>query len=219
MSTRIAARPRTDTADRPKYWTTAEFDRLIGQGVLEEGSSTYLWEGQIVEPMPEHQPHWNAVTKLLIFLIAQFHEADWTLGQSGSLALEDGTKPQPDLLVAKGPRSRYRVKPASPSDVVLLVEVSSSTYPRDSGERLRKYAKRGIPLYWIVNIPSRRVEVYEGPEISEAGTPYYRNRTDYGLDAVVPLDLSHEGTRVITQVTVIDILCDSLEPSEGEAHA
>jgi len=219
VTTTISKRSRPDGADPVKRWTTAEFDRLIGQGLLEEGSGTYLWEGQIVEPMPEYQPHWNAVCHLFALLLTRFLAADWTVGQTGSLALEDGTKPQPDLLVLKGPRTRYRVMPAGPADVALLIEVSGSSYPRDSGERLRKYAAAGVALYWIVNIPERRVEVYRDARASEGGTWIYRERADFGLDQSIPVYVSHAGIEVVGEVAVLDILRDSLEPLEGEGQA
>lgn len=219
MTTTISKRSRPDGTDPLKRWTTAEFDRLIGQGLLEEGSGTYLWEGQIVEPMPEYQPHWNAVCNLFALLLARFLAADWTVGQTGPLALEDGTTPQPDLLVLKGPRTRFRSTPATPSGVALLIEVSGTSYPRDSGERLRKYAAAGVALYWIVNIPARRVEVYENPVDPDDGPAFYEKRTDYGIDMTIPLDLIHEGARVVGEVAVLDILRDSLEPLEGEGRA
>jgi hypothetical protein len=69
MSTLTTQPPPLVVADRPKRWTTAEFDRLVAQGFIEEGSKTYLWEGQIVDPMPEYQPHWNAVCNFFALLL------------------------------------------------------------------------------------------------------------------------------------------------------
>ncbi|MCA1685943.1 MAG: Uma2 family endonuclease [Planctomycetia bacterium] len=217
MSTVLAAR-RSETADPPKRWTTAEFDRMIGQGLIEEGCDTYLWEGQIVEPMPEYQPHINAVANLLALLLSRLSAADWSVGLSAPLDLEDGTKPQPDLLVIKWPRSRFRVAPPSASDVALVVEISVSTYPRDSGERYRKYAAFGIEPYWIVNVPERRVEVYEVPHVTADGTSTYQKRTDFGLDQTIPVELTRPGAAVALEVAVIDILRDSLERAEDQAE-
>lgn len=221
MSTKAASAPRLAlaTAEPLKRWTTAEFDRLITTGFIEEGSDAYLWEGQIVEPMSEYQPHRNAHGNLLDLLKARFPSAVWLVDFNAPLPLEDGAKPQPDLLVVKGTRFRYRVRPPNPADVALLVEVSDSSYPRDSGERLRKYAAVGISLYWIVNIPARRVEVYEGVRNPVGGASSYETRTDYGLDAVVPLDLTHEGVTVRGEVAVSDVLRDSLGEVEEKGQA
>lgn len=218
MSTRLATPRRPETADAPKFWTTAEFDRLIGQGIIEEGSNTYLWEGQIVEPMSEYQPHRNAHGNLLDLLKARFPSAVWLVDFNAPLPLEDGTKPQPDVLVVKGTRSRYQVRPPNPADVALLVEISDSTYPRDSGERLRKFAEVGIALYWIVNIPARRIEVYESPRVLDDGASTYGTRTDYGLDRTIPFRVTLEGITVTDEIAVIDVLRDSLEQAEAEGQ-
>ncbi len=220
MSTTLAEPQICQVAsDRPKRWTTAEFDHLVGTGSIEEGCDTYLWEGQIVIPMPEYQPHINAVRRLFIMMLARFAEAEWTVSQSPPLDVEDGTKPQPDFLVTRGPRSRYRVKPPIPSDVALLIEVSVSTYDRDSGERYRKYAKVRIPQYWIVNVAERRVEVYLNPQVAEDGTASYQSRTDYQLDQSIPLNVTHEGLTVTGEIAVMDILRDSLAPENPQGPA
>ena len=119
----------------------------------------------------------------------------------------------------KGPRTRYRVAPAGPADVALLIEVSDGTYPRDSGERLRKYAAAGVALYWIVNIPERRVEVYEDARPSDVGVLTYQKRTDFGLGQLVPIDVRHGGTAVVGNIAVSDILRDSLGNLEGPEQA
>ena len=61
MSTLTRPAGRSITADALEVLDDGRVRPFDGLGVLEEGSNTYLWEGQIVEPMPEYQPHWNAV--------------------------------------------------------------------------------------------------------------------------------------------------------------
>ena len=60
-----------------------------------------------------------------------------------------------------------------PADVALLVEVSDSTLALDRGKKLSAYAADGIPVYWIVNLVDRQVEVYSRP-----GKAGYRSRKD-----------------------------------------
>ena len=45
-----------------------------------------------------------------------------------------------------------------------MIEVSDTTYLKDSTLKLRMYARAGIEDYWIVNLPEERVEVYRNPE-------------------------------------------------------
>jgi len=46
----------------------------------------------------------------------------------------------------------------------LVIEISDTTYLKDSGPKLRMYAKAGILDYWILNLPKDRLEVYRQPE-------------------------------------------------------
>ena len=52
----------------------------------------------------------------------------------------------------------------------------------DRGEKLRAYAKAAIPIYWIVNLVNRQVEVYTGPEVDD-----YATRQDFLPGQQVPL--------------------------------
>ena len=58
--------------------------------------------------------------------------------------------------------------------MALLVEVSDTSLSRDRGHKLSAYAKGEIPVYWIVNLVNRQVEVYSRP-----GKARYRSRKDF----------------------------------------
>jgi Uma2 family endonuclease len=79
----------------------------------------------------------------------------------------------------------------------LVVEVADTTLAKDRRRR-RTYGAAGIPIYWIVNLASRRVEVYTGP--SPDG---YDARVDYAPGAVIPLVIDGE---TVGQFAVADIL-------------
>jgi Uma2 family endonuclease len=201
----------------PKRWTIAEFDALVRDGHIREGSSTYLWDGEIIEPMAEKPPHLNAVTWLNRLLSARIPDGAWTIYLNAPLELKEGYKPQPDLLILWGPLDDYAARAPVPADVALLIEVADSSYPKDSGPFLRTYAASGIPVYWIVNILERRIEVYTDP-VSVAGqTPGYALRASYGLDERVPLFTRHQGvTTEFGDIGVRDILRSSLYPTAKE---
>lgn len=197
MSTTIASPPPAPALALPrKRWTDEEFDRVVEAGIIREGSGTFLWGGEIIEPMAEDQPHINALYKLILIFASRFPEADWTVNINQPVQLEPGYRPQPDLVVLRGRRSLYtgRGRRPGPADVMLLVEVSDSSYPADSGDLLGRYARASIPQYWIVNIRARRIEVHSRPDPA-AGS--YRNREDFDLGAAVPL-------RVVIGDTVAD---------------
>ena len=195
-----------------KRWTTAEFDEMVRTGLIREGGREFLWDGEIIEPMPENRPHINALTRLGRLLEARFPEADFTVNRDAPLALRDRFKPQPDVIVLKGPIDLYTVRTPTPADVVLLVEIAATSYSVDSGIYLREYADRGIAQYWIINIPDRRVEVYTGPNQAGDGPSGYRNRRDHALGETVPVVGEHEGVPFdLGGVPVWEILRYSLE--------
>ena len=170
---------------RRHRWSSAEFHRLIDAGFIREGSRTFLWDGEIVEPMPENPPHIHVVENLRDLLSDRYPRDAWAISQDKPLALRDGFEPAPDLLVLRGPRIKYVGRFANPGDVVLLIEVSSTSYTYDSGSYLEAYARAGIPVYWIVNLLARRIEVYAGPD-PERGV--YGTRQDFPAGSSVPVE-------------------------------
>src|SRR5437588_395896 len=66
-----------------------------------------------------------------------------------------------------------------------LVEVSSPTHAANRHFKHRVYARARIPVYWIVNLPEARIEVYTKPQGGK--NPAYRERRDYGRNDAVPL--------------------------------
>lgn len=210
MST--ATTTTTSNADRQKHrLTTAEFDAMLADGTLVEGSKTYLWNGEIIEPMAENQPHANAQDNLQDLLKGLLPSAEWTISPAHPIALKDGYKPQPDLMVLVGPRSHYRRRVPVPADGTLVIEVADSSYPTDAGDKLRQYAAAGIPRYWIVHLQARRIEAYSGPVVS-SGVGRYADRKDYSLGEAVPLILTRGGVNhEFGLIPVLDVLRDSLE--------
>ena len=72
-------------------------------------------------------------------------------------------EPEPDIAIIRGTNDDYKHRTPEPADVALLVEVSETTLRSDRGEKWTAYAKGGIPVYWIVNLVDRQVEVYTEP--------------------------------------------------------
>jgi len=190
----------------PRFrWSTAEFDRLVAEGFIREGGRVFLWDGEIIAPMPEDPFHGDACENLADLLKARLAANAWTINSGRPIALGDGFLPQPDIVVLRGARSDYRGRRPVAGEVCLVVEVANSSYAFDAGEYLRRYALEGIPLYWIVKIKARRVEVYAKPD-RQAGR--YDLRSSFGIGEAVPLTL---GEAAFEPIAVEAILRDSIE--------
>ena len=114
--------------------------------------------------------------------------------------------PKPDIAVLFGTDVIYATRHPRPRDVALLVEVSDTTYRRDRGQKWRRYATAGIPIYMIVHLngPDTLVEVWTGPT-GGGRMARYTDVVRYTARAgeSVPIEL---GGTVHGQVSVLDLV-------------
>jgi Uma2 family endonuclease len=82
--------------------------------------------------------------------------------------------------------------------VSLLVEVSGATLRQDRGKKRTAYARSGVPVYWIVNLVDRQVEVYSRP-----GKTGYKLRKNYFPGQQVPVTI---GGQKLPPIAVDDLL-------------
>src|SRR5262249_1772029 len=107
-----------------------------------------------------------------------------------------------DIAVVRGPLDRYRAGAPVAADLGILIEVADSSYAKDRGPKWERYASSRVLIYWIVNIPERRVEVYSSPA-GRGRAAKYRDRKDYGPDDEVPVIVDG---REIGRIKVSDIV-------------
>ena len=144
---------------RTRRWTRIEYDRLIEAGFFRPGDPVELLGGQMVVAEPQGSRHFAALRATQEALRAVFG-AGWEIRGRGPLALDDESEPEPDLAVVPGTFRDYRAAhPSSPSLVI-----SETSLALDRTHKGSLYARAGLPDYWIVNLPERRLEVYRDPE-------------------------------------------------------
>jgi Uma2 family endonuclease len=88
--------------------------------------------------------------------------------------------------------------------VALVVEVADSTLAFDRGRKLLAYAYGGIPIYWIVNLIDRRIEVYTEPS-GPVGTIGYGCRQVFTAVEQHKVLVTIDG-RDLGEVAVADLL-------------
>jgi Uma2 family endonuclease len=193
-----AAPPAVPPAEfRLKRFTVAEYERMVCDGTL-DGVPVELLDGWIVEKMPHNAPHDNAIFRIQMRLIRLF--GDDVLVRIQSSATLDTSVPEPDVSVVSGPVERYDRRRPRPRDLVMVVEVADTSLAQDQGYKVRLYAAGKVPVYWIVNLQDRRVEVYTNPRGGK--NPTYRTRTDYGPGQDVPVVLAGKtvGTVAVNEI-------------------
>jgi Uma2 family endonuclease len=202
MSTIVAAPGTPAPPPEPvRRFTVDEYHRMIHLGILKEDDPVELLEGWIVAKMPRNPPHDVAVALTQAALSAALPQAWICRGQSAVTTID--SEPEPDIAVVRGPIRRYVTNHPGPADLGLVVEVADSTLARDRTLKARLYARAIIPIYWIVNIPDRQIEVYSDPIGAAAAESHYRQRQDFDVTGAVPLVLDG---RAIATIPVRDLL-------------
>jgi Uma2 family endonuclease len=178
--------------------TVDEYERIIASGSLEDPSRVELIDGYMVDKMGKNAEHGYATKQTLKGLDNRL-PAGWTSRKEEPVRIPAYDEPEPDISIVRGTDADYRHRIPTAADVALLVEVSESTLVQDRGLKLAAYARDGIPVYWIVNLVDRQVEVYTRP--LKAGR--YRSRQDYKPGQQVPVVI---GGQQLPPIAVDDIL-------------
>ena len=176
------------------------YHEMIRAGLLTDADPVELLEGWLVEKMSKNPPHATA-TRLLRRILERLTPDDWFVDSQEPITTED-SEPEPDVSVVRGEPRDYQARHPGPQDASLIVEVADATLRRDRTLKLRIYARASVPVYWIVNLIDRQIEVYTDPT-GPAGEPSYGQRRDYGPADDVALVL--DGLEV-GRVAVRDVL-------------
>jgi Uma2 family endonuclease len=185
-----------------RRFTTDEYHALIRAGVLTEKERTVLIEGCVVHKMVVNPPHsaaLNRARKLLDRLLPRGWDS---IIQSPVTLPTSGSEPEPDYAIVRESADDYATRHPGPADIGLVVEVADSSLAVDRTDSQRIYARAGIAVYWIVNIPDRQIEVYTDPQPA-TNPPAYATRRTYSATDAVPVIL--DGLTIGT-VAVADVL-------------
>ena len=183
----VAAQPATYGHDASlSRWTVPQYQRMIETGILTGEDKVELLENYVVLKMPRNPRHDNALDRI-DELLRPLKPAGWRLRGQSAVTLAD-SQPEPDFAFVRGDANTFASRHPVPADVGLLIEVADSSLSRDQQDKARIYARAGVPVYWVVNLVDRKVEVFTDPDPA-ASPPAYRSRQAYGPGDAVPLVL------------------------------
>jgi len=160
-------------------FTAAEYLRLLASGGLTD-IRTELVRGEIVKMMPSYLAH---------------GEAHLTIGARLMQAYGGSARIAADLMIAIGPDTiraadiavvrpdAPRDRPVDPADLLLVVEIASTSLVEDMGAKLADYAAAGIADYWVVDLEGGVTHV-----MAEPGDGRYAQRriARFGEPVAVP---------------------------------
>ncbi len=177
-----------------------QYHDMIRADILTDEDPVELLEGWLVAKITKKPPH-SVATGLTRDTLAARVPAGWSVDDQEPITLED-SESEPDVRVARGTRRQYLDRHPGPADVALVVEVADTSLERDRGWKKQIYARARIPVYWIVNLIDRQVEVYTDPT-GPADEPDYRQHREYGVGETLPLVIDG---REVAPVAVAELL-------------
>jgi Uma2 family endonuclease len=146
----------------PWRFSTQDYYRLAETGILREDDRVELIDGEILEMTAIGSRHAGAVNRLVFLLYSAFGDSVVVSAQH-PLDVEDGTEPEPDIMVLRPRTDFYTESHPTAADVLLLIEVAETSLGYDRGEKADLYAAAGIVEYWLADLTRKRVLVHTGP--------------------------------------------------------
>lgn len=183
-------------------FTAARYEELTRQGFFGPADKIELIDGYLVEKMPQNDPH-MVLVDLFSEIFFRTLPKEWTARCQFGVRLTADTIPEPDVAVVPGPKRRYLHGKPTKKEIALVIEVADSSLRYDRTTKQRIYARDRLPVYWIVNIPDRVVEVYTEPKAGRS--PAYQKRTDFGRGTVLPVVLLGD---TVAEIPVDDLFGD-----------
>jgi Uma2 family endonuclease len=174
---------------RPEGWFAEDLDRLP-----DAPRHTELIDGALVFMMsPQRVWHSEVISELRNQLRRQRPDG-YVVRREITVRLDPRNRPEPDVIVARGNSSDRSRTWYDASDVDLVIEaVSVESAYRDYELKPAKYAKAGIPNYWIVDEEGGRtvVHVYELDVTTDTykDTGLYRGELTLRVPFPIELDL------------------------------
>lgn len=182
MAARTATTPPLHRLDVETY------NRIVASGAL-EGQHVELLDGSIVG-MSLQSPSHAAIVEALT---AHFAGTDCCLRVQLPLEVPPDSEPEPDLALVEEPTAPGR----HPRTAALVIEVAISSQAVDRNVKGGLYARAGIPVYWLIDVPAKTVEVR-----SEPGEQGYAKVEVRGIGGTVPCPLDGVGGLDVAAILV-----------------
>lgn len=168
----------------PYRFTVRQFEKMIDAGVFPEGTNVELIAGVFVE-MTKHEPH-NFAVGSLGDLIQPIVPAGYHFRQDLSARTARYWRPEPDIAVVRGARRDYTRRTPDLNRFALIIEVADSSYGKDRSWKWRRYAASKVPVYGILDLNARRLEVFTRPT-GRGASARYEDVALYGPDDQAPV--------------------------------
>jgi len=145
-----------------RRFTADEAMRMVELGIVGEDEHVELLDGALVEMSPQGPEHANAIAMFSDRLRAAY-AGRARVREEKPLAIGAYSLPEPDLAVVRGQAGAYARRHPSGAEAALVIEMAWSSQ-RDDKRKASIYAVGGVPVYWLVDLAARRLELRTNPE-------------------------------------------------------
>ena len=171
--------------ERRRHRLTVDDYRRMGEtGILGPELRVELIDGEIIDMPPIGSVHASRVAQIGRRFERAVGDAA-IVWQQNPVLLPDFSAPQPDVALLRPDDGFYESALPTAGDVLLIVEVSDSTLAFDRNVKGPLYAEAGVPEYWRLEVPARRLVLHADP----GPDGYRRERTAIDLTRLVPVAL------------------------------
>lgn len=177
-----------------------QYHQMIKLGILTDDDPIELLEGWLVTKMPKNPPH-RLTTQLTREALTALLPTGYYVDAQEPMTTDE-SEPEPDVMIVRGQRRDYHNRHPGPQDIAVVIEVSDTTLQRDRTLKKRIYARSGILVYWIINLPERQIECYTHPS-GPTERPDYQRHQDYQAPDYIPLSINDQ---VVGELAVAELL-------------
>lgn len=169
-------------------WSVEEYHLMIESGLL-IGKSVELLNGEIVDISPEREEH-SYTNDDVAELLREKLQGLAKIRESHPITL-DNSEPEPDIAIARLPKTIYAQHHPYPQDIYWLIEISNKTLSKDLTEKSTIYARNAIVEYWIIDLINKKLIVHTVPEGNK-----YTKVTEYTKGIISPLAFPELGIAI-----------------------
>jgi Uma2 family endonuclease len=136
---------------------------MADAGIFGEDDRVELVGGEILDVTPQGPEHRSMKDELHARLGEAYRGQDVHVLDQGPLRAGPIGVPEPDLAVVRGRARDYLDRHPEGTDAILVVEIAKTSQERDR-EKAADYARGGVPVYWLLDLVARTVDVYSEPD-------------------------------------------------------
>ena len=176
----------------PRKFTVAEYYRMAEGGILGPEERVQLIEGEIIVMPPIGPGHAGKLLRSS-HLFHGLAAGRFLVQTQNPLPLDDGSEPEPDVMLLRPRADYYDTAHPTPADTFLVIEVSDSTLEYDRRHKAHLYGRAGVAQTLVLNLPEDCIENFTEPGPQGYGRHTIHRRGDkIRLIALPDLELAVE---------------------------